>query len=212
VVTSSELLNTKQLQNANAHLIENGVDFQLFNQAWISVKNNEIKRIGYIGSIDHRLDYPLLRAVITAMKDKTFVFVGRVTSHQEAKSLSRLPNVEFVPAQAPQALPGLLKTIDIGMIPFLKNNFTKNIYPLKINEYLAAGLPVVATSFTDFSLFGSLVSIANTSEGFCNEIYQLLHADNMDVQKDRMNFAIKNDWSERAFRMETLLKNSINKS
>ncbi len=49
-----------------------------------------------------------------------------------------------------------MEKIDVGLVPFEKNECTKNNYPLKINEYLASGTPVKITNFaciTDFEGF-----------------------------------------------------------
>ena len=53
-----------------------------------------------------------------------------------------------------------LKEFHIGIIPFVKNEQTAAIYPMKINEYLAAGLGVVATDFAPLSEFGEAIHVS----------------------------------------------------
>jgi len=53
-------------------------------------------------------------------------------------------SVHFTDAVAPDAVPGLLASMDVGVAPYPK---LSNFYfsPLKVYEYMAAGLPVVAS-------------------------------------------------------------------
>jgi hypothetical protein len=59
--------------------------------------------------------------------------------------------------------------MQVGIIPFVKNGFTKNIYPMKINQYLAYGMPVVTTDFADLSDFGDLIYYS-TADKFVNNL------------------------------------------
>jgi len=68
--------------------------------------------------------------------------------------------VVFYGPKKVQDLPAYLKTFSLGIIPFIKNQFTKGIYPLKINEYLAAGIPVVSTNFGYLEDFETIINIA----------------------------------------------------
>ena len=40
----------------------------------------------------------------------------------------------------------MLRGADAALIPYALNELTDGIFPMKVYEYLAAGLPVVATS------------------------------------------------------------------
>ncbi len=42
-------------------------------------------------------------------------------------------------------LPAVLRGADAALIPYALNELTASIFPMKVYEYLAAGLPVVAT-------------------------------------------------------------------
>ena len=105
--------------------------------------------IGYIGTIDDRLDYDILHHLFTNLPQTRFVFVGRALSQQGLAILKKYPNVSIEGPKTPEELPPYLKTFSAGIIPFIKDTFTKGIYPMKINEYLAAGLPVISTGFGD---------------------------------------------------------------
>ncbi len=206
VVSSSELLTTKSKYNAHINLVKNGVDFELFHQAYLEVKKSERKVIGYLGSIDDRLDFNLLQKTISWFKDYDFLFVGRIVDQTGHKSLSTFPNVKFLGAQSPEKLPSILRGIDLGLIPFVKNDFTKSIYPLKINEYLAAGIPVVTTNFADLSEFIDEVAITRNETQFLEAIDFELVANSSVKIEARIRKARENDWSTRVQQFETILE------
>ncbi|MEQ8241453.1 MAG: glycosyltransferase, partial [Cyclobacteriaceae bacterium] len=201
------LFETKSKHHLNTELIKNGVDYALFNQAYNKDRfGNETKTIGYVGSIDFRLDVDLLKAVIEHFPNHQFHFIGRVVDAQVKEALEAYTNVKFLGAKSPKELVKSMKSIDLGLIPFVKNEFTKSIYPLKINEYLAAGIPVVSTDFADLSDFVNSTAITETKEGFINAIATALSIDNASKAKARMEIAKKNDWKSRATQLFQMIE------
>jgi teichuronic acid biosynthesis glycosyltransferase TuaH len=162
------------------------------------------KVIGFVGNLDElRIDYPLLKAVAEAHPDKTLLLVGPVNSPEPAAiGLDRLPNVVLAGSRRLQDLPPLLQYMDVVLIPFLKNTLTKSIYPLKINEYLAAGRPVVATSFSDdIRTFAHCAYVVEDHAAFVAAIDQALLEDGPEKIEQRTATAAQNTW---AARIETL--------
>ena len=97
----------------------------------------------------------------------------------------------------------MMSAFDVAIIPFVKNEFTHNIYPLKINEYLAAGLPVVSTDFSDLTDFKEVISIADQKD-FTSKL-SIVIADQQDASLSRIQMAKSNDWSARAEQFEKIL-------
>ncbi|MCU0326563.1 MAG: hypothetical protein MUF45_15135, partial [Spirosomaceae bacterium] len=134
VVSSKALLDKKSKVSAKTYLVKNGVDTSIFSNP----KSNLTRKttIGYVGTIDDRIDEKLMSKLIESMPEMRFLFVGRVIDKSIELNLKKFPNVEFTGAKQPNELAEEMKRIDVGLIPFKKNEFTKSIYPLKINEYL----------------------------------------------------------------------------
>jgi glycosyltransferase involved in cell wall biosynthesis len=200
VVTSQGLFNKKSKQHHNCHLVKNGVDFDLFASSKTQpIEHTALntllksKTIGYLGSIDERLDYDLIENVIRATPQYNYLFVGRVTKLEYENRLKQFKNVVLVGSQPPAILPSWVQKFDVCWIPFIKNELTAGIYPLKINEYLAADKPVVSTCFSDLSDFESVISIADTVDDMV-ECFKL----NNQNQVNRKDFAAKNAWNARA--------------
>ncbi len=214
VITSSKpLFEAKKPVARRSFLIKNGVDFDLFSTSGDinqqTTNNKKQKTIGYLGSLDERVDYDLLEQVITLLPNRKFVFVGRVNS-PEAERLRHFSNVEIMGSQPPATLPQWVQRFGVCMIPFVKNKLTAGIYPLKINEYFAAGKPVVTTSFGDLSDFQRLVSIADTPVQFAAALEKALQNANDDNnQAHRIAFAHGNSWSQRAAEMGVAISQVI---
>lgn len=201
VITSSQpLFQAKKPFAKRSFMVKNGVDFDLFNQA--KTKHQlPSTTVGYLGSLDERIDFDLLESIIIRMPYRKFVFVGRINS-PEAERLKYLTNVELVGSQPASSLPSWVQKFGVCMIPFLKNNLTAGIYPLKINEYFAAGKPVVTTDFGDLDDFRHLVAVANTTDEFVHALDKALDdSQSGDGEKQRVAFAHGNAWSSRASEM-----------
>lgn len=206
VVTSQGLLEEKGEWHSDCYLVKNAVNFPLFSTAFRAEVRTEPPVVGYIGSIDDRLDYPLLERLISGMPSVRFVFIGRVVDEGGAAVLRRYPNVVFHGPQKVQQLPGWLEGFSAGIIPFVKNSFTKGIYPLKINEYLAAGLPVVSTDFGHLQDFAGIVSIAGSDEAFQSMLEEEIRDDSPAKRLVRKDVASRNSWEQRAEELSAIIK------
>ena len=88
--------------------------------------------------------------------------------------------------------------MDCCLIPFLCNTLTKSIYPLKINEYLSAGIPTVLTDFSDLSDFKDTTQIVTNKTDFLSAIQKELAEDNIEKQHLRAQIGQQNSWENRA--------------
>lgn len=199
IVTSEGLMEAKCPFHSNCYVVKNGVDFNLFNSvsSYRKPESNR-KTIGYTGSIDDRFDIVLVRNLVQMMPEFQFLFVGRIPGEQVEKELSKFPNVLFTGGRRPEEVPFYLKEVDVAIIPYLKNELTRGVYPLKINEYLAAGKPVVMTDFAKIDEVKDLVRVAETREQFFDMVLEELYNDNDIKRKERMAFAEKNSWEQKA--------------
>lgn len=209
VVCSSEGLQTKLAsQHPNVQVVKNGVDFkQFFHRLPLEMlppipgKTPGQKVIGYLGSVDDRLDFALLESQFRRFSDALFVFVGRVQEVSIQQRLLAFPNVYLAGAFPATDLQGWVQQMDVCLIPFVKNKFTAGIYPLKINEYLAAGKSVVSTRFAPLQEFEEIVFLTEPAH-FGDAIQRALDS---GEKPEYQAFARKNDWMERAAQLEKII-------
>lgn len=206
--TSKELTRLKSPFSKNVFFHPNAADIDIFKtaltqslpkpEALQSIDPNK-KIIGYTGSIEYRSDFELLRKIAEHHSDKILFFVGPIqgNEHEEA-GLTKMPNVIFAGPRKITELPAFLQYFDCVIIPFRKNTLTKSIYPLKINEYLAAGKPVIATHFSeDIYTFRDVAYIADSHEQFLQFIDIAIDENNSTLQQKRVEVASENTWTAR---------------
>jgi glycosyltransferase involved in cell wall biosynthesis len=206
-VTSHNLYRLKKRLNPETHILHNAVDIRIFEQALEKPlpRPKELegitgKIIGFTGNInEYRLNYPLFKKVAESHPDKTLVLVGPVNSNCYIEhGLDKMPNVIFTGGKHIRELPAFLQHFDVTIIPFLLNKLTESIYPLKINEYLAAGKPVISTNFSeDIRSFASDVYIANNETEFVQLINRALAENSPELISSRVETAKSNTWEQR---------------
>jgi len=211
VCTSESLITSKKKVNPNAYLVKNGVDHSLFQQA-IKEEPSPDPVIGYIGSLDDRVDYELLQRVAEKYSSCKLKLIGRIMCDEARELEAHCANVELTGAKQPGELIAELKEVDLGLIPFVTNEFTKNVYPLKVNEYLAAGKAVVSTHFADLSEFTEQIAICDTTESFLDAIEKELRLNTATQQQERSNWARKNSWHNRAEQFSNIIYKLSNKN
>ena len=206
VTTSEPLRQTKAVLQPNAHCVKNGVNFPLFNQVRSLIEQRPETRpvVGYLGTADNRLNIDILEHCAKTMPDVLFQFIGEVKEPAITRRLGTLPNVLFTPPQQPADLPPLLARLSAAMIPFVCNPHTYTIYPLKINEYLAGGLPVVSTPFSLLNDFAGIVDLADTPEAFAAALRRALTDQAPDRIEARVAMARANSWTHRAEEFEVI--------
>ena len=204
-IFSSDALRDNKGWKVPGYVVNNGVDLRIFNRISQELNlKNERKIIGYVGTIDDRLDFDLLKKLAVANQNFDFHFIGRVITGA-AEQLKALPNVKLFGAVTPEKLPGMMQHFEAGIIPFIKNDFTRNVYPMKVNEYLAMGVPVVCTSFAHFSDLNGYLEIADDEITFSAKLREAISADNSVLKEQRKLKAHTNSWEHKSSEFETIL-------
>ncbi|GLB51321.1 hypothetical protein NBRC110019_03600 [Neptunitalea chrysea] len=211
IITTSDFLNEdKKKFNANSFVVKNGVNFETFvKSAKTNVHNRDKKIVGYIGSLDHRFDIDTIENVIEQLPEYEFHFTGNLRNDNIKERLNRFDNVTFFGAISPNEVPELLSSYDVGIIPYLVNDINRNIYPLKINEYMAVGVPIVMTPFANLADFKNIVSVTGTAEDFKNALITEVKNDSSTKISERIAFAKANSWDSKANEFDIIIQNLL---
>lgn len=105
-------------------------------------------RVIYVGSVAEWFDFELLFALARLLPSFSFPVVGPLRPALRGTAAAAPPNVHFLGPKAYAELPAWLAHSQAAIIPFLRNELTEAVDPVKIHEYLAAGLPVLSTPFS----------------------------------------------------------------
>jgi glycosyltransferase involved in cell wall biosynthesis len=218
VVTATSPTLKRQLEAEGAkgvQIVSNGVEYELFAGASGSRPADlpEGPIIGYIGSVYPWLDYELIERVARALPDIHLVMMGH--AHPEVRgtlqTLARLPNFRFLGPKPYADVPRYLRHFSVAIIPFRKTPLTAAVNPVKLYEQSAAGVPTVATDFSeDLHDLGELLGIARSHDEFISLIRASLgKAGNPDLTARLRAFAREHDWDRQAGRIIALLEERI---
>jgi glycosyltransferase involved in cell wall biosynthesis len=160
LVSADLLLKSKSKINPNTVLVRHGVDFSHFRKALdpetkVPEEIADLPRpiIGFFGLIADWVDTQLMAQVAQKYPQGSLVVLGKATT--DVSALAALPNVHLLGRKPYADLPAYCKGFDVGLNPFRINELTLNANPLKVREYLAAGLPVVSTDIPEVAILGS---------------------------------------------------------
>lgn len=179
VVSAERLYQSKSPFNRNVVLVRHGVDFEHFRtvfapQTMVPTEIANLPRpiIGYFGllAVDW-IDLELLAKIARHFPTGSLVLLGRVTMDMSA--VTAMPNVHLLGRKPFESLPAYCKGFDVAILPFPISEVTLNSNPLKVREYLAAGLPVVSTSIPEVEHLGK-AAIATTHDGFIRALEEVL--------------------------------------
>lgn len=158
VVSAEKLLDNKKSENPNTHLIRHGTDWRHFRTALDpelqlppEVADLPKPIIGFHGLLADWVDFELIKKVAEHFRHGSVVLVGKVAADAEkhASVLEGVSNVHFLGRKPYGELPAYCKAFDVALNPFVVNELTLAANPLKVREYLAAGVPVVSTDIPE---------------------------------------------------------------
>jgi len=206
--------------NQSTYFIPNGVDFGHFNQALSpdtklpeDIQSVSRPILGFVGFLaDFITDVRLLIDLAEKREDWSIVLVGTdgLGNSSDSDKLRGLNNVLFVGRKDVSVLPSFLKAFDVALMPYVIEGHTLSIYPLKLHEYLAAGLPIVATHLPELDPFKNVVRFAASAGEFIEQIEKSLKDNSKTIVAKRVAIAKENTWDQRVEEIKSLLAESMN--
>lgn len=177
VLYSSKLLEDKNRNKVKCAqmLIENGVwksDFETknnVNDIILKTRDEELI-IGYYGVVGDLLDWKLIET-ISNINNIRLVFIGPKANFSNStddqvdnlrdKVLSS-NSVTYIDTVPYEDLMQYSSKFDAAIIPFVLNNITHAVSPLKLFEYMAAGHEIFATPTNTLSKYKKYINIADS--------------------------------------------------
>ena len=103
--------------------------------------------------LDEWIDQELLRAVALANPQADVIVIGAARVPVDA--LAGVANLHLLGRKPFAELPAYLARCRVALIPFQINELTRAVNPIKLREYLSAGVPVVTTALPELLAFRS---------------------------------------------------------
>jgi|GEM_PF-1940804 len=204
-------IKERYLSYNNIKILPNGVDIDLFLNAeadkeLLSIKK---KKAVFCGGIDFWVDIDLILEAARTLKEVIFIIIG--PDRVGIDRLLRFPNILYLGPKKYEEIPSLIKACDIGIIPFKKERLTEFVEkPLKYYEYLAAGLPVVATGLQNTKDKNPYFKNLRDNKLFI-EVIQNIDIMSKDERIKITDSVRKDSWKEIFMQMESIISEERSK-
>lgn len=221
LASSQHLADKLKEMNSETYLLENGVDVETFAPALLPGDDPyDVPRkpvVLFVGNVYHGrhevVDVDLLLELAQSEPGCSLVLLGSIPAASSvAKRLSAEQNVFLLGPRPRLGLAAYLRAADVCIIPYRQGPLTRGIYPLKMNEYLAAGRPVVSTDFSpSVRAFGAIASVVPSGR-FVDAVRAILAdpcRDALEAVKRRVDFAKTNSWRMRAEMVVRLIEERL---
>jgi glycosyltransferase involved in cell wall biosynthesis len=211
VITSSEnLYEDKVRVNPNTHLVKHGVDYEHFSGALsekVALAEDLVPMrrpiIGFFGLIHEWIDLDFIEGIARMRPEWSVVLIGKASV--DLKRFRQHKNVHFLGQRPYHSLVEYCKGFDVGLVPFVLNDLTVNVNPIKLREYLAAGVPVVSTPLPEVKAYGSLITVAAKAEDAIEKIEELLKCETHERKVLRSEKVRNETWESKVGRISDLI-------
>jgi len=213
ICTELELYRYARRYHPAPVFLENVADFDHFHRpssapltqhgkdALLEILKTAPPRLLFSGHLaPHKVDFELLLALKRRRPDWNLILVGPEWEGADLpKAFHRLKaetGVLLTGRADYRDLPALLHEADVLLIPYLLNDVTRHVSPLKFFEYLATGKPIVATPLPSILRYSEVASLASDFDSFIEGIEKAL-ANPEASRSVRLALAAKQTWNQR---------------
>lgn len=205
VATAAALTEIKRPSSGRAFQLPQGVNFDHFAEPRALPPEMEaLPRpiLGFAGGVSPACDVDLLCRVAERHPEGSVVLVGPVSIPE--RDLAR-PNIHLLGPRPYADLPAFVQAFDVGLIPYVLNPWTQSVDPLKLLEYLAAGIPVVTTDIPEVRKYMTAVTVAQSPDEFVDAVSAAAVAPEKG-RGERQQVARLHTWARRADRLMEIIE------
>ncbi len=205
--TSLKLMDKFKGLNKNQVYLPNGCDFNFFNNKPDSKKLNSVSHyfhdnkinILYIGTIADWFDFHAIEAIAHDNNGQNNIIIVGPIRTSVPDNLKNRKNVKFIGPYPYDMMPAFAHLADIGIIPFKISEMTDAVNPIKLYEYSAAGLPVIASNMKTLRTIDGPFNIYNSY----SELLEIIRKTNNKKKEanyitEIIEFGRQNSWRSRA--------------
>jgi len=210
IVAAGENLQQRMAElGRSAELLTHGVDLAHWQRNGASLplaaaEGFEPPRVVFWGLVDRRMDVEFLSALDGAMSQGTILLGGPLSDPDPA--LLSLPRVEHLPPLSYGELPALAAAANVLVMPYRDLPVTRAMQPLKLNEYLATGKPVVARDLPAVQTWYDALDIAESPGSFTAAVIKRLETGIDPAQRAARRRLEQETWAAKAARFEQFLR------
>jgi glycosyltransferase involved in cell wall biosynthesis len=166
-------------------------------------------RVVFVGAIlAATIDIEMMAKLAALRRDWSFAFIGPIGQgdpHTNVDALRNAPNVHLLGPRQHERLPAVLRGAQAAIIPYRLGQQMRSVFPMKTYEYLAAGLPVVATPLDALSDVPEVVT-AVSAEQFSQCLGEAIDQDTLALRTARSAAAQPHSWESRLSQIREALE------
>jgi hypothetical protein len=190
--------------DAKTVYLPQGVDTTHFARTPLEPRKAPV--LGFFGLLAEWIDYELVRRVAVLLPDWRLELMGPVRHLPE--HILRLPNVVHRRACPYAELPEAIAHWAAAWAPFEVSALTATVNPLKVREYLAAGLAAHCTPLPEANPLAEDLLITSDPARIADWARSVLASDDATARARRRASMTGEDWQARAERLRELLSPS----
>ena len=207
------LADRKRSLNPNTHLSPHGVDHAFFSRALdpMTIIPADLASlphpvIGFYGTIADWVDLDLVAYLARSHPEWSLVMIGPVMV--DTAAVRGFPNVHLLGRREHRDLPSYCKGFDVGLIPYRLIDRMPFVNPIKLREYLSAGLPVVSTAVPEVRRYSSWCLVGESHEEVRLAIERALREDSPEKRRARSQAMESETWQARVDEIERIVRDT----
>jgi glycosyltransferase involved in cell wall biosynthesis len=206
ITTSETLCQARGALNPHTYWIPNGVDVVHFSRPVSpAAELCQLPKpvVGFVGGLSEWVDLALIGQLARCRPDWSFALVGPIGI--DTRAVRSLANVHLLGPRPYRELPASLAAMDVALIPFDRSQVSHHADPIKAYEYLAAGLPVVATDLPALRRLAQVVRLADSPSAFVEALDAAVAEGRLAGRAARQAEAARHSWTSRFQTLERLI-------
>jgi glycosyltransferase involved in cell wall biosynthesis len=216
IATAESLAASRRPFNPHTYTVLNAAETDLFAQALdpVTLVPADLAaipapRLIVVGALDYRLDLDALELLAGSDLSWHVVLVGPVKTPEVTTRLQGRANIHLLGERPHADIPGYLRGAAVAMIPYRATSLTENIFPLKLFEYLAAGVPVVVGGLPELRRLSGSIGVAEKAEDYPVLVRKALAEDGPERRAERAALAAGNSWDARTEEISHLVEEAL---
>jgi glycosyltransferase involved in cell wall biosynthesis len=196
------LAELKRAANPETHVSPHGVDHAVFARALDEATTIPADlaalpgpRIGFYGTIQDWVDLELIAHMARRHPTWSIVLLGQILV--DTSAVAGLPNVHLLGRKPHHELPAYCKGFDVGLIPYRIDERMTYVNPIKLREYLSAGVPVVSTAVPEVRRYAQWCAVAEDRDSFVAAVERALGDGGIERRRARSRTMESETWEAR---------------